>query len=136
MKFKMPPTCEKPTFGTVKRVNAIVNRWIVRNVPLEKLDIKKDAKKEVEKLIRSDMNLRASFCDMMQEMESRRMVMLGKNITEAEAAKLEDLLPYDEYEAMLDEIKQILNIETVEDFLDKLKKSTSTRPEEPMMETT
>lgn len=84
------------------------------------------------------MNLRASFCDMMQEMESRRMVMLGKNITEAEAeaAKLEDLLLYDEYEAMLDEIKQTLNIETVEDFLDKLKKGTSTRPEEPTMETT
>lgn len=135
MKVKTPKINDRPTFGTVKRVNAIVNKWILKNVPVERLDMKKNIKEELMKLLEDDPNLRISFGNMMLDAESRRMAMLGTGLTEAEVIKLEDQLPFDDFEALLDEIKETLGIEKVEDFLQRLKKNTSTPTDEATEET-
>lgn len=136
MNFKGIELFPEPTYGGAKAALALPKKWAMAHIPLNKIDPKKEFDVALQEYMFEHPDTLAEFQEFEEDIERYQMVMVCTNLTYQQVVALEHKFTISEYNELLRMCKDILGEESVKDFLQRLKASMSSPPDEKKEEET
>lgn len=125
----------KPSYEAVLDVEEVVQKWILSKIPISQLNMQAEFEAAIWEYAGKNPEFLAELTIFKERIEDVRLVMLVANKTREEVQRIQRNMEYGDFKALLKECKAVINAESVDDFLKKLRSDTSTPPDETAQET-